>query len=119
VVAVNGRRVLLAPEPGKFARLDRAWTNGDRIEIEFDMPTRLEAVDPQHPNLQAPVHGPLALFSIGDIPSTVRRQELTAAAQISTGSSDWQAGTAAGTLTLRPFAAIHDEVYRLYLNLES
>jgi DUF1680 family protein len=119
VVAVNGKRVLLAPEPGKFARLDRAWTNGDRIEIQFDMPMTLEAVDPQHPNLQALVHGPLALFSVGNIPSAVRRQELMAAKQISAGSTDWQAKTAAGALTLRPFAAIHDEGYRLYLNVES
>jgi hypothetical protein len=41
------------------------------------------------------------------------------AVQVSAGSTDWQAKTAAGMLTLRPFAAIHDEVYRLYLNLES
>jgi len=119
VVAVNGKRVLLAPTPGKFARLDRAWANGDRIEIQFDMPIALEAIDSQHPNLQAPVHGPLALFSVGDIPSTVRTRELMTAVQVSAGSTDWQAKTAAGMLTLRPFAAIHDEVYRLYLNLES
>jgi len=119
VIAVNGKRVLLAPEPGKFARLDRAWTNGDRIEIQFDMPMTLESVDPQHLNLQALLHGPLALFSVGEIPATVRRQELMAAAQISAGSTDWQTKTAAGTLTLRPFAAIHDEGYRLYLNVQS
>jgi DUF1680 family protein len=117
-VAVNGKRALSSPTPGQFARLDRTWKNGDRIEIEFDMPTVLEAVDPQHPDLMAPVHGPLALFSVGAIPEKIGRQKLLAASQISTGSADWQAKTAAGNLTLRPFTTIEDEHYRLYLKVE-
>jgi hypothetical protein len=117
-VAVNGKRVLSSPTPGQFARLDRTWTKGDRIEIEFDMATVLEAVDPQHPDLVAAVHGPLALFGVGQIPATVGRQELLAATQIAKGSTDWQAKTAAGNLTLRPFASIADEHYRLYLKVE-
>ncbi len=107
------------PAPGQFARLDRTWKNGDRIEIEFEMPTVLEAVDPQHPNLMAPVHGPLALFSVGAIPAKIGKQELLAASQVASGSEDWQARTGAGNLTLRPFTAIQDEHYRLYLNVES
>jgi DUF1680 family protein len=117
-VAVNGKQVLSTPTPGQFARLDRTWKTGDRIEIEFDMPTVLEAVDPQHPNLVAPVHGPLALFSVGAIPAKIGRQELLAAGQVSAGSTDWQAKTAAGILTLRPFVSIQDEHYRLYLKVE-
>ncbi len=95
----------------------RVWKNGDRIEIEFDMPTVLEAVDPQHPNLVALVHGPLALFSVGAIPAKIGRKELLAASQVSAGSTDWNAKTAAGNLTLRPFASIQDEHYRLYLKV--
>lgn len=118
IVAVNGKRVLSSPTPGQFAKLDRPWKNGDRIEIEFDMSTVLEVVDPQHPNLMAPVHGPLALFSVGAIPPKISKQELLTATQISAGSSDWQAKTAAGNLTLRPFTSIENEHYRLYLNVE-
>ena len=117
-VAVNGKQVLTSPTPGQFARLDRTWKTGDRIEIEFDMPTVLEAVDPQHPDLVAPVHGPLALFSIGALPAKITRQDLLVASQVSTGSADWKARTAAGDLTLRPFASIEDEHYRLYLKVE-
>jgi hypothetical protein len=117
-IAVNGKRALASPTPGQFARLDRTWKNGDRIEIEFDMPTVLEAVDPQHLDLLATVHGPLALFSVGAIPSKISKQELLAASQVSAGSTDWQAKTAAGALTLRPFASIKDEHYRLYLKVE-
>ena len=83
------------------------------------MATTLEAVDPQHPNLVAPVHGPLALFTLAPAPGTVSRKELLAVRQVAPGSTDWQASTTAGKLTLKPFASIHDEHYRLYLNVAS
>ncbi len=117
-VAVNGKQTLTSPAPGQFARLDGVWKTGDRIEIEFDMPAMLEAVDPQHPDLVALVHGPMALFGVGAIPEKIDRQELLTASQVATGSTDWQAKTAAGNLTLRPFASIEDEHYRLYQNVK-
>ena len=118
-IAVNGKRLLASPRPGKFARLDRTWKNGDRIEIEFDMPSRLEAVDPQHPDLVALVNGPLALFALTPVPATVRREELLAAVPVSSGSATWQAKTTSGKMTLLPFPAIEDQHYRLYLKTES
>ena len=117
-VAVNGKRVAEPIEPGKFARIERTWKKGDRIEIEFDMPMTLEAVDPQHPNLVAPVHGPLALFTVRAVPTIMRRTALQGAAQVASGSTDWQVKTDGEPITLRPFAAIQDERYRLYLNVE-
>ncbi|MGA8668984.1 MAG: beta-L-arabinofuranosidase domain-containing protein [Terracidiphilus sp.] len=116
-IAVNGKPIMNASEPGKFAKIERTWRNGDRIEVEFDMPTILEAVDPQHPNLVAAVHGPLALFAVGEIPARVRKQDLLAMCQIATGSTAWQTKTETGTLMMRPFTAIGDEHYRLYLNV--
>ena len=118
-IAVNGKRAMSGPEPGKFAKVDRTWKNGERIEVEFDMPTVLEAVDPQHSNLMAAVHGPLALFAVGEIPAPVRRQDLQAVSQVAKGSMDWQANTGAGKLTMRPFTTIQDEHYRLYLDVAS
>ncbi len=118
-VAVNGRRASIDLTPGRFARLDGTWKNGDRIELEFDATTSLEAVDPQHPGLVAPVHGPLALFGVGEIPKKIGQADLLAAAQVSRGSSTWEAKTPAGILTLKPFASIQNEIYRLYHPLES
>jgi hypothetical protein len=115
-IAVNGKRVLAGPEPGRFAKVERTWKSGDRIEVEFDMPTVLEPVDPQHPNLMAAVHGPLALFAVGEIPTRVSRNELLSVSPISSGSTDWKAKTETGILTMRPFTAIGDEHYRLYLD---
>jgi len=118
-VAVNGKRMIAGPEPGKLAKIERTWKNGDRIEVEFDMPIVLEAVDPEHPNLIAVVHGPLALFAVGEVPPQVRKEDLLAASRVASGSTDWQAKTEAATLRMRPFTAIRDEHYRLYLNVES
>jgi hypothetical protein len=115
---VNGKRVSDSIEPGKFARLNRTWKNGDRIEIEFDMPTILEAVDPQHPNSVAVVHGPLALFTVSAVPPKLRKQDLLAITQAAAGSTGWQVKTGSGPITFRPFTAIQDEHYRLYLNVE-
>jgi DUF1680 family protein len=117
--AVNGSRVSADLLPGRFARLDGLWKSGDRIEIEFDAATTLEAVDPQHPDLVAPVNGPLSLFSVGEVPMNVQRSALLRAERISSGSSTWQARTASGTVTFKSFASIQDEVYRLYHQVES
>ncbi|MGD0632261.1 MAG: beta-L-arabinofuranosidase domain-containing protein, partial [Terracidiphilus sp.] len=117
-ISINGKRTEDAPASGQFARLSRTWKNGDRIEVEFDMPTLLEAVDPQHPNLIAAVHGPLALFAVGAVPEKIGRQELGGATQVAAGSTDWKVKGAGGDLTLRPFASIEDQHYRLYLKVE-
>jgi uncharacterized protein len=117
-ILVNGKKGEGTPHPGQFARIHRTWKKGDRIEVEFDMPTRLEAVDPQHPKVMAAVHGPLALFAVGEVPAKVRAAELASAVQVSPGSTDWQAKTNSGVITMRPFSAIRDEHYRLYLDVE-
>lgn len=116
---VNGRRVSVDLRPGSFARLEGPWKNGDRIEIEFQATTSLEAVDPEHPEVVSPVNGPLALFGVGEIPKKITRAELLAAERISSGSSTWQAKTDSGILTFKPFATIGDEIYRLYHQLEA
>ena len=83
------------------------------------MPTRLEAVDPQHPKLMAAVHGPVALFAVGNVPAKVRASELASVAQVASGSTNWEAKTASGVITMRPFTAIQDEHYRLYMEVDS
>jgi hypothetical protein len=43
-VSVNGKRIAEEVKPGTFLRLERTWRTGDRVEIEFDMPLRTEAL---------------------------------------------------------------------------
>jgi uncharacterized protein len=118
-VAVNGRRADAAIEPGKFLALQRTWADGDRVEVELEMPLRLEPIEKETPNTVALMHGPLALFAVGEIPAKLSRKDLLSATPLSASSSDWVARTANGVLTLRPFASIMSEDYRLYHRVES
>src|SRR5258706_8405266 len=117
-VSVNGRRTAGGVEPGKFLAMQRAWKDGDRVEVEFEMPMRLEAIDDQDPNNVALVSGPLALFAVGEVPSRLTRAQMLAASKVSQSSDDWTVRTEAGVLMLRPFEKIMDESYRLYMRVE-
>jgi DUF1680 family protein len=117
-VTVNGRRISSGLTPGRFAHLDGPFQNGDRIEIEFEAATALESIDPQHPGVVAPVNGPLALFGVGEIPKSIQRTALLGASRVSSDSDTWQVKTDTGVLTLKAFASIHDEMYRLYHEAE-
>lgn len=114
-IMVNGKRAAEAAEPGTFAKIERNWRAGDRVEVEFERRVQLEAVDPEHPSLVAPLAGPLALFTLAPAADAVRREDLLRIEQVAVGSTDWQVKTPAGTLALRPFTAVHEEKYRLYL----
>lgn len=114
-VAVNGAHPIASPQPGSFLPLRRTWKDGDRVEIEFDMPLRLEAVDPQHPSTVALVRGPLCLFALDPAPASFTRAQLLAARQQSAASTEWTIQTSGPPATFRSFAAIRQgENYRLY-----
>jgi uncharacterized protein len=113
-VTVNGRASEGNPEPGKFFALERTWKSGDRIEIAFDMPTRLEAVDPQHPNTAALLRGPLTLFATGDQPIHATRAQFLAVSQSSQSSGAWKVTSDAGVYDFKPFYLVGREKYRLY-----
>jgi uncharacterized protein len=113
-ISLNGNRTGNEITPGKFLALRRTWKDGDRVEVEFDLPLRLEEVDKENPNRVALMHGPIALFGVGTIPSRITRSQLLAATRVSPSGSDWMVRTESGTLTLRPFASIMSESYRLY-----
>jgi hypothetical protein len=113
-ISLNGNRIQQDVTPGQFLALQRLWKDGDRMEIEFDLPLRLEAVDHENSNRVALMHGPIALFGVGEIPSKVTRNDLLAATRVSPASTDWTVRTETGMLTLRPFDSIMSETYRLY-----
>jgi hypothetical protein len=47
------------------------------------------------------MHGPVALFGVGEIPARITRKQLLAASQVAQSSSDWSVRTDSGTLMLR------------------
>ncbi|HEY1462646.1 MAG TPA: beta-L-arabinofuranosidase domain-containing protein [Terriglobales bacterium] len=117
-LSVNGNRASEELVPGKFLALQRTWKDGDRVELELEMPLRLEAVDDVTPDRVALMHGPIALFGVGSIPSRITRQQLLAATPAPESKQDWIVRTDNGTLTLRPFSSIMSEGYRLYQTVE-
>ena len=118
-VAVNGRSVEGDLTPGTFFPINRTWNNGDRIEVEFDMTATLESVDPQHPDIVAPVLGPIALFALGRPASPLRRSALLGVVQTASGSDTWHVDTDRGPITFKSFADIEEEQYRLYHKVEA
>src|SRR5450631_308828 len=117
-VLVNGRRADAAIEPGRFLALRRTWKDGDRVELELEMPLRLEAVDDQNLDTVALMRGPVAVFAVGDIPAHLTRKQLLEAGPVARSSDDWAARSDSGLLVFRPFASIMSESYRLYQRVE-
>ncbi|HSZ63392.1 MAG TPA: beta-L-arabinofuranosidase domain-containing protein [Terriglobales bacterium] len=118
-VSINGKPAEAEIIPGKFLPLNRTWKNGDRIQFDIGMPLRLESVDDQTPNTVALLRGPIALFAVDEIPPKITRPQLLAATAASQSSSEFKVQADAHSLTLRPFAAIGDETYRLYHQVEA
>ena len=117
-VSINGKRVQGEAAPGKFLALTRNWKTGDRVEFEIGMPLRLERIDEQNANTVALLRGPIALFAVGDIPHKLTRSQFLGATAASQSSQDWIVRSDGGPLTLRPFASLGDETYRLYHKVE-
>lgn len=113
-LAVNGKRIENELTPGKFLALSRMWKDGDRLEFEIEMPLRLEAVDDANPDTVALMRGPMALFAIGNSFPDVTRDQLLGATLSAQSSDAWTVHGRGGTMTLRAFAAIQNEPYRLY-----
>ena len=115
---MNGKAVEGEVAPGEFFAVTRTWKNGDRVEYQIGMPLRLQAIDPQTPQLVALTRGPIALFATGNLPTAFSRAQLLGAAAAGPSSVHWLVQTTSGKVTFRPFAAIGDETYRLYQNVE-
>ena len=112
-VAVNGKRVMDSPVPGRFMSIRREWRSGDRIELELPLNLRLEPIDARHAETVALLCGPQVLFPMTAARPTVSQRQLLAAKR--TGEQRWQVDAVAGPLTMRPFTAIGDEPYSTYL----
>jgi hypothetical protein len=112
---VNGKRTTAAVAPGNFASISRVWKNGDRVELDLPMRTRLEPIDKRHPNTVAMLSGPLVLFGINGTSQAATRSQLLAARR--TSPAQWQTSTSNGSLLLLPFFTIADESYSTYFKV--
>jgi DUF1680 family protein len=120
VLSVNGARVSDPVQPGTFAAIRRTWKEGDRVELKFPMPLRLETIDANHPKLVALMQGPLVLFAVADSQPSFDRNTLLQAKPTNNASGDWLADSADGSrVTMRPFMNIDKENYSTYVVLKS
>lgn len=116
-IAVNGTPWPMPIAPGSFYFINRRWRQGDRINLDIDMALRVEPVDQQHPNLLALMHGPLALFAVGDRFLPFTRAELMTARKSAGEPSEWKVTTRDGEQRFKPYFAIGSETTRLYQNV--
>jgi DUF1680 family protein len=115
-ISVNGRQLQTELIPGTFAPVRREWQNGDRVELHLPMTTRLEPIDPQHPETVALCFGPLVLFAITDSQPALTRNDLLAAKKVD--GRTWQVTPGAGPpLKLIPFTDIAEQQYSTYLRV--
>jgi DUF1680 family protein len=112
-VKVSGNPTDVTLTPGTWANIDRVWKDGDRVELSLDMTLRLTPIDDRHPQLVALLYGPVALFAIEPVPSTISQAQLLAAQRIG-NSSAWEVTTNRGKVRTLSYPDIKDETYRLY-----
>lgn len=103
-------------KPGNFLELTNTWKQGDCIEIIFDMPMRLEALNRAHPEMVALLKGPMVLFPIDAATINFTQEQLLNAKPRS--NSEWVISTSSRDISLKPFMFIKGEKYRLYNKLE-
>ena len=71
---LNGKRIDLPAEPGKYFTVNNLWKNGDHIDVVLPMNLHLHPM-PDDPTLQAVMYGPLVLA--GKLGRHVERAEAT------------------------------------------
>jgi uncharacterized protein len=118
-ISVNGTKADGDVVAGKFFAITRTWKNGDRVEYEIGMPVRLQAVDAETPQLAALMHGPLALFAVGNLPESFTKAQLLGPSKVAAAAGDLVVQGDSGIVTFRPFAGIKDEKYQLYQKIRA
>lgn len=94
-ISINGIELSPAPQPGHYARLERQWTPGDRIDLRLEMPVVLLESHPlleETRNHLAVRRGPIVYcLEALDLPEGVRMDEIgiarTTAFQVEKDSS--------------------------------
>jgi hypothetical protein len=85
-VFINGKKVAINPEAGKFVRMERTWQNGDEVVLKVPMNLSLKTWERNH-NSVSVNYGPLT-FSLKINERYVRLQS----DETAIGDSKWQKG---------------------------
>ncbi|PYV14271.1 MAG: hypothetical protein DMG21_18730 [Acidobacteria bacterium] len=118
-ILVNDRSTSVAAEPRTFASIRRRWNNGDTIQVTFPFSLRAEAVDDQHPNTVALMHGPLMMVALDRIP-TLEKSIISspqALKKVPNTAGLFELPTAPEKRRFVPFYKIGEESYTTYFQL--
>src|SRR5215469_3195459 len=63
-LSINGKPVVLTASRGSFESINRAWHDGDHIELSLPQDFRTEAIDDLHPDTVALMRGPVQYVAI-------------------------------------------------------
>lgn len=119
-LAINGQRWAGPLAPGTFAAVRRTWKDGDQVEMEIPLTTRLETIDPKYPGTVALMRGPLVLFALkpkqdGPTPS-FHKSDLAQPERLAERA--WQVRSTNGDrYRFVPFTEIGSEPYSTYVKL--
>jgi DUF1680 family protein len=123
-VAVNGQAVRPLPAPGSYLSLDRAWGDGDTVDVAFPMALWTAPLNDKHPEQNATVafmYGPLVLAGVGvasDIFVPAGKGAMAPDSFIARNSSssiEFEARSASGQrMRLIPLRDVTDEQYVVY-----
>lgn len=116
-IRVNGKKITATIQAESFFALTRTWKQDDQIDIEFDMPLRLEPLNPVHTELAALLMGPLVLLPVNSPNNSYTREQLLKAKR--SNAFTWQVNAGEQAVTFKPFMHIDKETYRLYNKLQT
>lgn len=95
--------------------IERKWKDGDRIELELPMATRLEPVDAHHQKTVALLYGPLVLFAISENEISPTASDLLGV--IRADQRTWELRNTTTAVKMIPFTEIRDDQYTTYFNV--
>ena len=118
-VQINGQAQTVAAKPGSYLRLQRTWSDGDRVEVRLPMALHAAPM-PDDPELVAAMYGPLVLAGLNPAPGTCVFADPTDPAQwlekLPDGPLRFQTTDKGPTPPLRliPWYQVVDEPYGVY-----
>lgn len=113
-ISVNGKRHGTEAQPGTFHPIRRTWKSGDRVELEIDQRVGTQAVDAQTRDQIAILRGAQVLFGIVDAPQELTLKQANNLQLTKVKTENWMLLLEKQSVELRPFWAIHNEIYQTY-----
>ncbi len=115
-VKINSKIVKVENSPGSFLKIERSWSDGDKVQVTLPMAPHYEAIAPESPNVRALLYGPMLLVALTDKPVSLTEND--ARINVVKGSNKLPAfHTHDDKLTFLPIHKVKDERYTTYFTI--